>query len=122
MKVKNLFLSLLISLSGLPALALMDCHNGDAETLSMAEGLHQSIEDAYRRGLIKRSEYSRDELFLYEAKHCSGALTKLQFCQRALPILRELTSNENRHLGTDSPAERREQIQLFAEAKKYCNK
>ncbi|MEY4615734.1 MAG: hypothetical protein RJB66_694 [Pseudomonadota bacterium] len=118
--MKKLIICFMLMTGTAHAHSFLDCKKGDTEVAARAATLLVDVEDMARKGFINRSELLRARLFQFEAEHCSGKITTSQFCEVAMPLLRDWNALEDTGLGNTAPADRKEKITLLARGKILC--
>lgn len=122
MRIQRLVLILTVLMTSFSAQAFLKCQQGDTETVTMANDIHESMVRLHKARAVSRAEVLRAKVFLLEAQLCSAQIEEKRFCELAVPVVRELISFGDKEIGYPSLENRREYITLFAEAKMLCEK
>lgn len=99
-----------------PAEAFLKCKKDDLEIISQAADMYNQTFDLYQKGVIRKSEVTRAQIFVQEARLCAEVVSVKEFCSGTMPYLNEL----NQEVKMVSPTDRRERLSLFAEGRSLC--
>ncbi len=116
MKKISFILAPIMFFAALQSQAFLNCKVGDRGTAALASELYAQTVKLLEQGIIRKTDLTIANVFQLEAKLCSGAINKNDFCSGAMPLLLEINAETFRV----SPQERRERISLLAEGRALC--